>query len=384
MQNGCFCSWATWKKDWLTFDYYLTNTTENDIKESLKYYKVTNVEIEYWLSIFRNVKKNRQNDTCWDYQFIFAIWLNRGKSIVPNYNLSSNIGFDSYATHTTDSNDPTANKSTQLILPLKHPSKSHISRKADLYYHKFYYQPDEFGFRFIKKMILYNYQRIRRKFVSHLRLTFQKYIISLFPQLSKLSNPAYDFESLLSYQSNVILGENINVGPTYNLNEVVIGSGTYISNNSKISITTIGKYCSIGPNFLCGWGIHPTNGISTSPMFYSSKRQNGITLSTDDKIEERKIIKIGNDVFIGANVTVLDGVTIGDGAVIGAGAVVSKDIPPYAIAVGCPIKVIRYRFNEAQIEALLKIRWWDFTEDQLKDVEKMFFDIDVFIQKYAK
>jgi acetyltransferase-like isoleucine patch superfamily enzyme len=103
-----------------------------------------------------------------------------------------------------------------------------------------------------------------------------------------------------------------------------------------------------------------------------------------DKIEERKQINIGNDVFIGANVTVLDGVTIGDGAVIGAGAVVSKDIPPYAIAVGCPIKVIKYRFSETQIEALLKIRWWDFPEEQLQDVERLFFDIDAFIQKYAK
>ena len=66
-----------------------------------------------------------------------------------------------------------------------------------------------------------------------------------------------------------------------------------------------------------------------------------------------------NDVFIGANVTVLDGVTVGDGAVIGAGAVVSKDIPAYAIAVGCPIKIIKYRFSQDQIEALLKIKWYE-------------------------
>ena len=79
---------------------------------------------------------------------------------------------------------------------------------------------------------------------------------------------------------------------------------------------------------MCGWGIHPTQGISTSPMFYSSKKQNGITLSLIDKVEETKTIKIGNDVFIGANVTILDGISIGNGAIIGAGAVVSKDIPP--------------------------------------------------------
>lgn len=91
---------------------------------------------------------------------------------------------------------------------------------------------------------------------------------------------------------------------------------------------------------------------------------------------------IGNDVFIGANVTILDGVTIGDGAVIGAGAVVSKDIPPYAIAVGSPIHIIRYRFDQETIDKLHRIQWWDFDESQLQDVEKMFFNIDEFIAKY--
>ncbi len=101
-----------------------------------------------------------------------------------------------------------------------------------------------------------------------------------------------------------------------------------------------------------------------------------------DKVKERKYVYIGNDVFIGMNVTVLDSVTIGDGAVIGAGSIVSKDIPPYAVAVGNPIKILRYRFTENQISKLLKIRWWDFDEEKLRAVEKDFFDIDGFIKKY--
>lgn len=131
---------------------------------------------------------------------------------------------------------------------------------------------------------------------------------------------------------------------------------------------------------MCGWGIHPLNGISTSPMFYSTRKQNGVSLSAKDKIEERKQIHIGNDVFIGANVTVLDGITIGDGAVIGAGAVVSKDIPPYAVAVGCPIRIVRYRLEETQIGELKKIEWWNYDDERLKEVEQFFFDVDKFIQ----
>ena len=117
-------------------------------------------------------------------------------------------------------------------------------------------------------------------------------------------------------------------------------------------------------------------------MFYSSKAK--FTFSREDKIDEHPQITIGNDVFIGANVTVLDGVTIGDGAVIGAGAVVSKDIPPYAIAVGSPIQIKNYRFTEEQIEKMQHIAWWDFDERQLQEVERMFFDVDLFLDKFGK
>lgn len=116
-------------------------------------------------------------------------------------------------------------------------------------------------------------------------------------------------------------------------------------------------------------------------MFYSTMMLNGMTLSAENKIEERKGITIGNDVFVGANVTILDGVTIGDGAVIGAGAVVSKDIPPYAVAVGCPIRVIRYRFDQKTRDRLLDIKWWNFSEEHLREVEKYEFDVDGFIKK---
>lgn len=191
-----------------------------------------------------------------------------------------------------------------------------------------------------------------------------------------------DWEHIMLELRNTKIGENTKIFRPSHIKDSEIGDYSYISTNASISMTRIGKYCSVGPNFFCGWGIHPTNGISTSPMFYSTRMQNGLTLTSKDKIEERKQITIGNDVYIGANVTILDGVTIGDGAIIGAGAVVSKDIPAYAIAVGCPIKIIKYRFNDDQISALKRIQWWNFEEDQLRDVERMFWDIDEFIKKY--
>ena len=190
----------------------------------------------------------------------------------------------------------------------------------------------------------------------------------------------WDYINLNIIESKV--GKSVKIYKPSFINKTEIGDYTYISTNANISLTHIGKYCSIGPNLFCGWGIHPIDSISTSPMFYSTRQQNGVALTDKDKIEERKNITIGNDVFIGANVTILDGVTIGDGAIIGAGAVVSKDIPDYAIAVGCPIKIIKYRFTDNIIVALKRIQWWNFSEDKLQDVEKMFFNVDEFVKKY--
>jgi maltose O-acetyltransferase len=58
---------------------------------------------------------------------------------------------------------------------------------------------------------------------------------------------------------------------------------------------------------------------------------------------ERRPVRVGDDVWIGANSILLPGITIGDGAVIGAGSVVTRDIPPFAVVAGNPARVIRRR-----------------------------------------
>lgn len=214
-----------------------------------------------------------------------------------------------------------------------------------------------------------------------MRKIIRKFLVWAFPELRSVVSKDYDLTKLRSWQENVKKGKNVRINSVHVITDTEIGDYSYVSDNPVISNTSIGKFCSIGPNFMCGWGLHPTDGLSTSPVFYSTKAK--YTFSSKDKFDEHPKVSIGNDVFIGANVTVLDGITIGDGAIIGAGAVVSKDIPPYAIAFGAPIQIRRYRFSDSQIEQLKKIRWWDFDEEKLRDVEQMFYDVDVFIQKYS-
>ncbi len=168
--------------------------------------------------------------------------------------------------------------------------------------------------------------------------------------------------------------------PPYFLHKSSVGRYSYLSKNASVSCTEIGSFCSIGPNFISGWGIHPLNGLSTSPMFYSTEKQNGFSLAAENKIEERKMIRIGNDVFIGMNVMVLDGVTIGNGAVIGAGTVVSKDVAPYTIVAGNPMRVLRKRFDDETIRHLSAIEWWNWSDERLKEVEQHFFSPEDFIR----
>jgi acetyltransferase-like isoleucine patch superfamily enzyme len=93
---------------------------------------------------------------------------------------------------------------------------------------------------------------------------------------------------------------------------------------------------------------------------------------------------IGHDVWIGHAAIIMPGVNIGHGAIIGSGAVVTKDIPPYAIAVGVPAKVIKYRFDETTIAALMDIAWWNWDRATLEENYNDLNDLTLFIKKYQK
>lgn len=144
----------------------------------------------------------------------------------------------------------------------------------------------------------------------------------------------------------------------------------------------IGKYCSIagGVQIFLG-GNHRSDWVSTYPFYAYPKWKNieGSPITKGDVV-------IGNDVWIGHDAIILSGVSIGDGAIIGAGAVVTRDVPPYTMAAGNPARPIKKRFTDAQIEALMKIKWWDWPKDKVEDAVPMLLcgDIDEFIDKYAK
>lgn len=103
----------------------------------------------------------------------------------------------------------------------------------------------------------------------------------------------------------------------------------------------------------------------------------------DKPTSDNPAIIIGNDVWIGHNALILPGVTIHDGAVCAAGAIVTHDVPPYTIVGGVPAKPIRRRFSDETIERLLKIRWWDWSEERIKENLEYFYQPEVFVEKFS-
>ena len=130
----------------------------------------------------------------------------------------------------------------------------------------------------------------------------------------------------------------------------------------------IGKFCSIacGTKFLFNCANHTLKSLSTYtfPLFYEEweLEKSNITTAWDNKGD----IVIGNDVWIGYEAVIMAGVHIGDGAIIAARAVVTKDVPPYTIVGGTPAKEIRIRFDTEVIQQLLKLKWWDWSTNKIR------------------
>lgn len=149
------------------------------------------------------------------------------------------------------------------------------------------------------------------------------------------------------------LESNVRIG-----RKTEIGMYTFIGQNTNIgdNCFSIGNYCSIGQNVLIGPNIHPVSRLSTSSVFYSKSW--GIVDYTEKESFNVSPVHIGSDVWIGAYAVILANVKIGHGAIIGANSVVTKDVPNYAVVVGNPARIIKYRFNDNIISSLIKSEWW--------------------------
>lgn len=151
------------------------------------------------------------------------------------------------------------------------------------------------------------------------------------------------------------------------------------------NLSAIGAFCSIARDVQLTWENHPTGYVTSHPMLY----QKDFGLRSDDRPEWTEHLRggkveIGHDVWIGNQAILLSGVRVGNGAVVGAGAVVTRSVPDYAVVVGVPAKVLRYRFSEGVIDALKRIRWWDWDDAKLRQNLNSFVDVEEFCRRFLK
>lgn len=173
------------------------------------------------------------------------------------------------------------------------------------------------------------------------------------------------------------VGNYVSVNRRNYINDSCIGDFSYTGINTIINFAKIGRFCSIARNVDIGGMDHDMDYVSTIPRFRIEQALCG----SKPVAPKMAHCSIGNDVWIATGAIVLNKANIGDGAIIGAGAVVTKDIPPYAIAVGVPAKVIGYRCSSELMEELIELQWWNFPLEVIKENvnlllnEKLSYDV---------
>ena len=164
--------------------------------------------------------------------------------------------------------------------------------------------------------------------------------------LSRLFNKPVDPSFRVFPPFYTDFGKNITVGKN-----VFINACCHFQDHGGV---TLGDGCQIGHNVVfatLNHGFAPEDRSTTYPA----------------------PIVLKKNVWVGSNATILSGVTIGENAIVGAGSVVTKDVPDWAIVAGVPAKIIKYRFDEAKIDYLRKMKWWNMTEQELL-IHKNFFE----------
>ena len=175
------------------------------------------------------------------------------------------------------------------------------------------------------------------------------------------------------YLQNVVTDPSISVGRYTTYDDFVRDPRDFQRNNVLYHYPVnqerlvIGQFCSIacGAKFLFNSANHALGSLSTYPFPIFFEEWGLDVADIPQAWDNKGGIVVGNDVWIGYEAVILAGVTIGDGAVIGARAVVTRDVPPYAVVGGVPAKPIRRRFDDAGIEKLLALKWWDWPEERI-------------------
>lgn len=193
--------------------------------------------------------------------------------------------------------------------------------------------------------------------------------------------PMKDYTKLI-FLKNFVKASNIVVGDYTYFDDRRYGPEKFEEYNvlynydfSKVKLI-IGKFCAIAAEtkFIMT-GDHKLDTISTYPFpIFQQGWENAFNIFD---LPVKGDIVVGNDVWFGYDALIKGGVKIGDGAIIATRAVVVKDVPPYAIVAGNPAKIVKMRFNDATIERLLHISWWNWDIEKINRHLSLICNLDI-------
>lgn len=189
--------------------------------------------------------------------------------------------------------------------------------------------------------------------------------------LRKLLNPPAIKHSQIDRTARCDIGCNVSFSQ--------MGRYSYLGEYTSLSQVEVGSFTSISSGCVIGGGSHPVNWVAMSPVFQNSGGLMKRKFIRLDYSTHKKTV-IGHDVWIGGNCLIKGGVRIADGAVIGMGSVVTKDVGPYEIWAGNPAKLIRKRFDDDTINALLEIQWWNWNESLIAENAALIVNVEKFIK----
>lgn len=162
MMNRNLCAWATWRRAWLSFDIHMKGISRHQLSRALRYYHCGPLEREYWCHCLDVVHENGCDGKSWDMQFFMSIWLNHGKGVIPNVNLSSNIGTVGEGTHAMAAGNIIDNVPTSPIFPLSSPSSEDVQYEADRQFHFMYFEPYRKNWKWYRIAYVLLNNRIKR------------------------------------------------------------------------------------------------------------------------------------------------------------------------------------------------------------------------------
>lgn len=189
-------------------------------------------------------------------------------------------------------------------------------------------------------------------------------------------------------ENSVIIQSNLEdyteVGIWNRLENVTLGRYSYTGEFCILQNVIVKNFSNIAAMVRIGATDHP---IERPTLHHFTYRRKMFGLADEDDIEffnqrASRVTTIGHDTWIGHSAIIKPGITLGNGCVVGSGAVVTKDVEPYAIVVGNPAKVLKYRFTPKQIKSLEAIQWWDWPSEKIHERwEDFLLPIDDFIKK---